>query len=198
MFNQLFTLLYKSKWTVVLDKQDEISDLKLTKPKDVKVPDIFKSMFSKKYFRQSMTQEFTRMPVKPVKPGDTWERTESQELGGGQSLTMTVEYKYIGETEKNNKKLHKVTGKVKKVKYTQDPNEAAGAPVVTKSDLKAKTSDFVLLYDSEVGQIVDTRTKINLAGPLTIEGRRTGIRRESGSDDQDDVGVSALRDLVIW
>ncbi len=169
VFNQLFTLLYKSKWTVVLDKQNDISDLKLTKPKDVTVPEIFKSMFSKKYFRQSMTQELTRMPAKPVSAGDTWERTESQELGGGQSLTITVEYKYIGETEKNNKKLHKVTGKVKKVKYVQDENEAGGAPVVTKSDLKAKSSDFVLLYDSKVGQIVDTRTSINLVGPLTMK-----------------------------
>jgi len=113
-------------------------------------------------------QRIESLPGKDVKKGDTWTRTETVGLGGGQTMIFDTQYEYQGTIEKGGKTLDKVSIVFTGVKYTTDPNGASPLKVVT-SDLKIESSFGQYLVDREKGLIVDRSTNTRVAGPMTFE-----------------------------
>src|SRR5207253_697048 len=100
-------------------------------------------------------QELARFPDKPVKPGDTWERTSEANIGGGQTLTFQTRYKYDGTIERNGKTLDRISSVSTEVSYAMDQN--AQSPLkITGSELKITSSDGLILFDRERGVTVET------------------------------------------
>ena len=168
-FFDLFTALYNARWTVTLDEENQIEDVTLHEDENVDLPTPFQALYEAEYFKESFAREIARLPDEPVKVGDSWTRREPTRLGGGQVMTLEVEYTYAGTARHNQQDVHKITGVVKKVDFTQDPNQAAGPLYVARADLKAEQSEIVILFDPKVGQVVESRSTLRVTGPMTMQ-----------------------------
>ena len=87
-------------------------------------------------------------------------------LGGGQTMSFTTEYKYIGEVTEAGKTLHKIEAKATAVSLTIDNN-----PMVklTKCELKPTESSETLLFDREAGEQHSSKSKTRIQGVLDLE-----------------------------
>ena len=82
------------------------------------------------------------------------------------TLTFTNKYTYKGSVEKNGKKLEKIVSETTKVDYSAD----ATSPLkVLESELKVAVSAGEILFDIASGQVVSTRSKVQIKGPLKLE-----------------------------
>jgi hypothetical protein len=122
--------------------------------------------------RRTVEQDFRRFPDLPVRPGDAWERTEVLDLGSGQQLTFIRRFEYLGEKPRNptvsgGPKLDRIAVKTLDVKLAIDPKQGLPA-TVTKSELKVKSSEGMILFDREAGYQVEETMKLNVAGPISL------------------------------
>ena len=117
--------------------------------------------------KKEFEQSHRNLPDVLARPGESWERTETVDVGGGQTLTFRKKYEYAGTEKKGDKTLDKITSKAIEVKYSMDPN--AESPLkVTKSDLKVESSDGTILFDREAGCIVEAKGKTHIKGSMTF------------------------------
>lgn len=157
--------------TLVLDKDNRVTSVKLKREEVDKLDDtgknLLKGQLDEKYLAEVINQEFGQLPEKAVHPGDTWKRTRTARLGGGQAFTLKTTYKYEGSEKRNGRTLQKISYQVTEVVYEQDA-DAAG-PKVTSSDLKSNDSAGMLLFDPAAGRIVDNHQKLHITGSMTLE-----------------------------
>lgn len=120
--------------------------------------------------KKAAQQELKRLPTEPVKPGDTWSRNSDLELGSGQVMSFTTEYKYVGEVAEAGKKFDKIESKTTAVSFTIDQNSKL--PRVAKSDLKPTESTETMLFDREAGEWQHVKGKVRIQGDIefTING----------------------------
>jgi hypothetical protein len=119
--------------------------------------------------QKEFDQELKQLPDTLVRPGETWTRTDVQNIGGGQTLTYEKTYKYDGTVEKDGKTLDKISVKANSVRYAQaadDPNTAQAK--VEKSDLKVSESEGTILFDREAGLVVESHKRDRLTGTITL------------------------------
>jgi hypothetical protein len=112
-------------------------------------------------------QELGVLPDGPVKQGDRWKRTETRDLGSGQKLDSEVYYEYLGTVEKNGKTYDKIGMFVESVKF----GIAEDAPIPIKlvsSDLKAEASSGTILFDRELGTVVESTSSLRVTGPMVL------------------------------
>ena len=57
-----------------------------------------------------------------ARPGESWERTQVIEIGGGQTLSFRKKFEYKGTEKKGDKELDKIATKVLEVKYNTEPD----------------------------------------------------------------------------
>lgn len=111
--------------------------------------------------KKNANQEIDRLPSDPVKVGDTWSRNADLNLGSGQIMSMTTEYKYVGEVKDGDKIEAKTTT------TTFSIAEGSKLPLrVTKSDLKPTESSNTLLFDRSAGQFQSNKGKLRIQGDL--------------------------------
>jgi hypothetical protein len=134
---------------------------------DPMVKESLQSRFDAAALKRDAAQEIERFPAILVNPGDTWEKTEVMDLGGGQSLTFRKQYKYEGTVQKEGKTFDRITSKDQSVTYAMAANPAL--PVsVNKSDLKVDSSDGELLFDREAGRPASAGGKVHITGTLEL------------------------------
>jgi hypothetical protein len=112
------------------------------------------------------------LPKEPVKPADTWERTVQQDLGMGQVFSFRRKFEYAGTvnqvpTDKNSKQLDKITATDLSVEYSIQPGGSLPL-TVKKSDLKTPISKRTLLFDRELGRVVDAQEEVQIQGELVL------------------------------
>ncbi|HEV3340365.1 MAG TPA: hypothetical protein VG125_08405 [Pirellulales bacterium] len=117
-------------------------------------------------------QELDMIPVKPLKPGDKWERTVTEDIGGGQIFTFKRNYEYVGEvpefaTVPGSRKLDKITASDSSVEYSIKPNAAMGL-TAKSSELKIESSKHAYLFDREAGRTVNTESEVRITGKLGL------------------------------
>ena len=117
--------------------------------------------------KKDFEQSHRNLPDVLARPGESWERTEDVEVGGGQTLSFRKKYEYAGTEKKGDKMLDKIKSKAIEVKYAMDP--AAESPLkVTKSDLKVESSDGTIWFDREAGCVVESKGKTQVKGSMTF------------------------------
>ena len=110
-------------------------------------------------------QEHGNLPDVLCRPGEPWERTESLDIGSGQTLVFKKRYEYVGTEKKGDKTLEKISYKTTGAELKQDP--AANSPLkVVKGDLKVEESTGTLLFDRENGRVFSVTGKIRLKGDM--------------------------------
>ena len=127
---------------------------------------MMKGMFSEATVGQMFTQVFVFGPDKPVKPGDTWSRTDKVPTGGfGDG---TVKQKFT---------LKSVSGGVAAIDLTGDVSFKAGDGAipglppgvkVTKFDMKADKFTGTLNFDTAAGRLKDAKQTMNIGGTIGI------------------------------
>jgi hypothetical protein len=131
---------------------------------DAAVRKQMKAQFSEATVGQMFTQVFSFAPDKPVKVGDTWNRTEKMPAAG---LEATVKQKY---------KLESVADGVAKIGLTGDLSFKAGQGFpglpegveVSNFDMKAEKFAGTLKFDTKNGRLTENSTDMDLNGSLTI------------------------------
>jgi len=112
-----------------------------------------------------------------VREGEPWERTETSDISGGQTLTFKKRYEYLGTVTKGGKTLDKIGVKALDVTLKMDPNVEAPAKI-TKSDLKVESSDGTILFDREAGTAVEHDETYRVKGDMTIVIKINGEDKE--------------------
>jgi hypothetical protein len=171
---EIYKLVSETAFTVVLDNQNKVKAIegaeKLIEKADKLDPqarDLIRGRLEADKIKREFEQEHQNLPDVLARTGEPWERTETHDVGGGQTLTFRKKYEYVGTEKKGNKALDKISGKVIEVKYSQDPD--AKTPLkVTKSDLKVDSSEETILFDREEGCVVNAKSKVRIKGDLTF------------------------------
>jgi hypothetical protein len=166
----IYKVLAKSSWTATHDKSNRVISVegrdKALESLDEALRAATKKQFEPEYLKQQANDELNKIPSKPVSKGDTWDLTTVVRLDSGQKLTFTTQYQYQGTAEHGGKQLDQIKSTTKEVTYSVD----ADAPLkVTKSDLKVTSSDGLILFDREAGQVIESRNTMQIKGDLTLE-----------------------------
>jgi hypothetical protein len=114
--------------------------------------------------KNTTNDERDQLKSDPVKSGDTWKRTKSNNLGGGQVMTFETEFTYAGTIEKGGRMLDKITSKTLSatLAFVDSP-----LPIQLKNcDLKVPESDGAILFDRATGQTVESESSIRITGDL--------------------------------
>lgn len=170
----IFKLLSQIRYTLVLDQAKQIKAIEGTEAlveKAEKMSDPAKQAIMGRVKAETLKEQHQqargRLPEILVRPGESWERTETLDLDAGQTLTFRKKYEYLGTEKKGDKTLDKIGVAITQVTYAQDP--AVPTPLkVTQSDLKVDSSSGTILFDREGGYIVLDKGTIRVKGGMTF------------------------------
>lgn len=135
---------------------------------DPKVAALVKGQLQPETVQRSFEQSHANLPDMPIRQGETWERTEMSEIGGGQLLTFKRRYEYLGTVEQDGRTLDKIGVRATAVTYTMDPTAESPAKV-EKSDLKIESSDGMILFDRAAGETLKSTDKTHIKGDMTLK-----------------------------
>jgi hypothetical protein len=164
----LHKALARQTTTTTYDNTNRVHKVELEQDVLGQLPDqvqqLAKSQLDPEYLKKQANQQLDQLPSEPVKKGDTWQRTESVNLGAGQVMTFGVDYTYEGTVEKDGKTLDKISSKVTSVSFAL---ENSPLPLMVKgSQLKAEESEGTVLFDRTRGQIVESSSSSRVAGTI--------------------------------
>lgn len=157
-----------AKWLTETGADHQITKMAYLDDPFADVDEMLKGNTDPEAIKQRRKTELQRYPSDPVKPGDTWTRTEESDLGGGQTLTLEKQYTYAGREQRDGRTFDKVTAKVLTVEYKM--TAAAPSPAkVTDSELKVSESEGTYWYDPQLQAFSDVHEKVRITGTLTME-----------------------------
>ncbi len=162
----------KANWTVVRDKENRVTAIegreKVLEGLDEAKRALLQKQLDPAYLRETANKELDKLPMKPVNKGDTWEVTETLRLEQGQNMTFKTKYTYQGTADRNSRQLDKIDVETLEVGYGVD----ADAPLPLKvkgADLKPKTLEGVIYFDREKGNVVESRSSVQIKGTINFE-----------------------------
>ncbi|MBI1899958.1 MAG: hypothetical protein HYS13_02435 [Planctomycetia bacterium] len=131
---------------------------------------LVKGQFDPEALKKAVNQERDRLTTDPVKPGDSWQRTETTDVGAGQLLTFDTRYTYEGTVQHNGKPVEKVASKTLSVKFELAPDSPLLAQLKVKSsDLKTEESEGAILFDRALGAVVEETSSLRITGEIKFE-----------------------------
>jgi len=171
--HKILKAVVEAPYTILLDDKNQFKsvdgvDKLLEKLKDDPMAaDQLKARLTDEIQKREFDDEHGNLPKVLARKGETWEATEHDDLGGGQSLTFRRRYEYLGTKEKDGRTLDEIGITALDVTYALAANSAL--PVkVTKSDLKIESSMGSMLFDREEGQVVERKTDDKIKGDMTL------------------------------
>ena len=167
-------LASETKYTVVIDSHNKVKAIegneKIVEKAEKLSPqarDLIHGRMEADKLTQRFEQEHGNLPEVLARPGESWERTETLDISGGQILSFKKKYEYLGTEMKGNKKLDKIKTRVTEVELKQDP--AASSPLkIAKSNIKVDSSEATMLFDREEGHVVSLKGKLHITGDKMI------------------------------
>lgn len=172
MMRDVHKLLAKRTVTTTFDKDGKIVKIDAGQDQLANLPDLVKSLAASEFDSEQMKtmarQQRQVLPDKAVKKGDTWQRTSTASFGAGQEMEFTTTYTYEGTVESSGKQLHKISAKTTDVKFSV----AADSPLpirLKESKLKIENSESTVLFDAQLGRVMQSKESVRIKGPLTFE-----------------------------
>jgi hypothetical protein len=167
----MFAASSKAKLTYTVDDAGKVLAVTGAKEMIRQAPQdavqLLETEFSEERLVANYQQELAVLPSQPVKPGDAWNRTETMNLGNGQTLTFEMRYEYLGQVDQGSRKLDKIGAKAESVSFALAPNPML--PVTLKnSELKVDSSEGAILFDREQGRFVSRESKVHISGSLAL------------------------------
>ena len=165
---QLMRASAKAKITLVRDPSGKVVAVEGLDKAAEDLPDELKGEFNPEQTTKAANQELESLPGDAVKPGDTWTMMADLPLGSGQVMSMTTEYKYVGEVKEGDKTFDKIEAKTTAVSFSIAADSKLPLKV-TKSELKPTESTETKLFDRAAGQWHSTKGKIRIQGAIDFE-----------------------------
>jgi hypothetical protein len=162
--------LVKRTTTLVYDKSNRVTavenDVDILSSLPAEAQAMAKSQLDPGHLKDAANDAMDEIKSDPIKPGDTWQRSSTTDFGAGQVMQFKTEYTYAGTVAKDGRTLDKITSKTLEVNYSlQDSPLPLG---LKNSDLKATESDGTILFDRELGRVVESTTSMRITGDLTF------------------------------
>jgi hypothetical protein len=117
--------------------------------------------------KRSAEQGYGILPSDPVSKGDTWIRTSTMRIGGGQTLKLETRFEYQGTTKRDAVELDRIGTTVISAAYLQDDDTRASFKI-TQGDLKVETSTGSILFDRAKGQPIASNSSTHIVGDVTL------------------------------
>ncbi len=164
-FVDVMAALSKAKIVFVHDQSGKVVAVEGLDKAAEKVSEEARGDLDPEIAKKNANQEQERLPTDPVKAGNTWTRNSELGLGSGQIMSLTVEYKYLGETKDGSKTYDKIEAKTINTSFSIADNSKLPLRV-TKSDLKPTESSGTMLFDRAAGQWHSNKGKLRIQGDL--------------------------------
>jgi hypothetical protein len=172
----VFKLEREASYTVILDERNQVRAIQgaeklVEQAKKLGDPisrEEMQSEFKAATLKQRFEQMLHSLPSVPANVGEPWERNEFLEISG-KAFAVSKKYEYVGSEKKGDQSVDKISCKVIKISYNQDP-ESKLPLKVAKSDLKVESSDGTILFDRDGGHIVSASNKLRIKGNMTFAG----------------------------
>lgn len=165
----VFRALQGTTYTLVLNAKNEVTAVegvdKILGSIPPELQDTLKKELSLEKLRRETAQTYGELPESPVKKGDRWQKSYVMDIGSGQKLTFDNFYEYQGTVEKDGRTLDKISFIAGAVTFSLD-GELPGGLTVSSSDLKIDASGGTILYDREMGQVVDRSGTHKISGTM--------------------------------
>lgn len=155
----------------LVDKEGQVQGVEGTAeaiPKDLdpQIAEELRQQLDPQSLTREYRQEYGTFPNEPVQKNQTWQRTESMNLGSGQTLTFDKTYSYLGAVDRGGKTLDRIGVSSDSVSFAM---ENPGSPLQVKnSDLKVASSRGEVLFDREAGQVVESTSSTRVTGSLVL------------------------------
>lgn len=163
-----------SEYTIVLNAKNEFKAVEgvekiLDKIKDnPAAAGQVKAQLSEEVLKREFDKDHGNLPKVLANKGETWEATEVDNIGGGQTLTYRRRYEYLGTKEKDGRTLDEIGIKALEVTYGVDANSQLPLKV-EKSDLKVDSSKGTMLFDRLQGMVIERKTDDTIKGELGLK-----------------------------
>jgi hypothetical protein len=170
----LLKLMAGSSYTIVIDDKNQFKSVEgleklLEKAKDLDPMAVegLKASISADVLKREFQQDHSNLPPVLAREGETWETTEVNDIGGGQTLTFRRRYEYLGTAEKDGRSVDKIGIKALEVTYAMGQT---GSPAkVEKSNLKVDSTKGTMLFDREAGRLVERNEVNRIKGDMTFK-----------------------------
>jgi anti-sigma28 factor (negative regulator of flagellin synthesis) len=127
---------------------------------------LLKQILSDDALKQMADPAFAAVPNKPVKKGDSWEKTSKLNMGPIGTYDTTYKYTYDGKDGK----LDKIKMTTNLTYQTPGANAAGNLPFKIKdANLKSKNAEGTIWFDNEKHRLEKSDLKLKLEGKLTID-----------------------------
>jgi Family of unknown function (DUF6263) len=165
-------LASETSYTVVVDAHNKVKAVegneKIVEKAEKLSPqarDLIQGRMEADKLKQRFEQEHGNLPEVLARPGESWERTETLDISGGQVLSFKKQYEYLGTEMKGDKTLDKIKTRVTEVELKQEPG--ANSPFkIVKSNTKVESSEAIMLFDREEGHVVSLKGKLHIKGDM--------------------------------
>ncbi len=173
-FKDLYRTAASTTYTIVLDEKNKVKAIEGLDPLrqridrlDPRAGGLLRSRLSAATLKSDVQQALGALPDGPVKPGQSWDRTEAIDFGAGLKIILHKKYEHVGTEKKGGKTLDRITAKVADARCVQDADSSSPLKVV-KSDMKVDSSEATVLFDRQTGRIVESRERFEMKGRLTL------------------------------
>ena len=164
---QMFDAISSATYETTFSAPGKIDSITMKGDKYDALPAALRNEFSADRLKQEALQSLARLPADPVVKGDTWQRTETMNLGSGQTFEIERTFKYLGTANEGGRELDRISTTSNSVTLNIDPNPSL--PLELKSsDLKITKSSGEFLFDRKLGSIVQTSDSLTVEGKLTL------------------------------
>ncbi len=174
--SDFFKNLIGAEFTLTIDKDMKVTKvegrdefLKKLSGSNQQMEPLLKQILSDDALKQMADPAFAIVPGKPVKKGDTWERTSKLNMGPIGTYDTTYKYTYDGPDAKD-KNLAAI--KVDTTLKYSPPGAGAGTGLpfkILSADLKSKDGTGTALFDTQKGRLASLNLGLKLEGKLTID-----------------------------
>jgi len=179
---QFFKALVGAKFTVILDKNQKVEKVE---GKDKFIADLgagsqqmdtlLKKIMTDDALRQMCDPTFGLTPDSPKKPGDTWKKESTLDLGPIGSYSVTYNFKYVGPASEEDKKdpAKKDTDKIEvetNLVYNAPKANPEGLLFRIKEGKLTSTNPTkgLIFWDTKAQRIQSAEIGISLKGELTV------------------------------
>jgi hypothetical protein len=134
---------------------------------DVTVRQALQATLQEDALKKSVREALAFLPDRPVKDGDTWERSIEEPLGVLGQLRETRTYKLDGKEDAGGKKLDKIT-------FTTAVDFKPGKRVenvpyyVLSGRIETKEAKGTVLFDPTTGRVVESKSDLKLVGTMVL------------------------------
>jgi hypothetical protein len=160
-----------STHTIILGRNNEVLAVegaeKVLENATPAAAEILRADINPEQIKKTAQQGYNILPNEPVGKGDTWTRTTSSRIGGGQILTYEIKYEYLGTEKKNGQELDRIGTTATSVTLAMD-EKAQTSLKVTQSALKVDSSKGTLLFNRAKGQTMESNSTTHIVGDLTL------------------------------